>query len=108
MSRVPCSFSSCLCFGQPPATQSLLGNAGQIRLDVENRRSVQHVHPTNVKICTFAPEQFYSRHANGIGPVGRAWQRPRAADYQMVACLATESLVNDQIPKAQSDEKSPQ
>jgi len=47
-----------LCFGQPSATQLLGGDAGHVRLDVENRGSVEHIDATDAELRAFASEQL--------------------------------------------------
>jgi hypothetical protein len=54
-------------FRHPAAAQVLLGDAGQIRLDVEDRRSVEHVNAADVQGLTVATEEFDDGEGDGIG-----------------------------------------
>ena len=46
---------------EPAAAQCLLANAGQVRLDVEDGRTVEHVDAAHVQSKTFATQEFYDR-----------------------------------------------
>ena len=63
-------------FRHPAAAQALLGDAGQIRLDIEDRSSVEHVDAPDVQGWTVATEEFDDREGDGIGAPGR----PRGED----------------------------
>jgi hypothetical protein len=75
-------------FSDPAAAQLLCGNTCKVRLNVQDRRAVEHVHPVHVEHTAVAPSQFNNRERNGVGPTGRsrgkdamrAFLKRRAAD----------------------------
>ena len=58
---------------QPPAPQLLDRNSRHQRLDIENRRPIQHIDAADVQLAPFAPKQFDNRQPNRI----RTPRRPR-------------------------------
>lgn len=64
----PASFS----FGHPTSAQFVGWNAGQVGLDVENWRAVQHVDAVDMQQATLATEEFDDRQAYWIGPSRRS------------------------------------
>src|SRR5687767_4700415 len=59
-------------FLEPATTQLLLRHARQVRLDIENRRAVQHVDAAHEQCGTLAPQQRDDREAKWIRPSRRA------------------------------------
>ena len=67
--------SSCapgLGFGQPSATQGLLRNAGEVRLDIEDGCAVKHVHAPHVELYAFVADKLHHREPDRIGTPRRA------------------------------------
>src|SRR5207248_1180025 len=51
---------------QPPAPQRLHRDARHVRLDVEDRRAVEHVHPVHAQHPPFPPQQFHHRQRDRV------------------------------------------
>jgi hypothetical protein len=61
---------TCFGLGEPAATELLRGDTRHVRLDVEDRSSIEHVDAADVQQTTVAAEQFDNRERNGIGAAG--------------------------------------
>src|SRR5438874_9791859 len=68
----PPSAFACLGFGQPAATKVFGGDAGHIRLDVQDGRAVQHVDAAHVQVRALPAEQADDCKADGVWPARRA------------------------------------
>jgi len=59
-------------FRQPAPPQFIQRNAGEVRLDIEDRRAIQHVETSDVQQGAFAAKEFEDGQAERIRPPGRA------------------------------------
>ena len=57
-------------FGEPAATEPFFGDAGEIRLDIEDGGAVKHVDTADLENVTFAAQQFDRGERNGVGAEG--------------------------------------
>ena len=96
-----------LSFRQPAASQLLCGNAGHVRLDVQNRRSVQHIDAAHMECAPFAAKQFHDGEADGIGAARRTGskdtvrpvvRRPLAEEVETLG--AVKRPQNEQVREA--------
>jgi hypothetical protein len=66
------SLFACFSFCQPSSAQRLHRDAGQVRLDIENGRSIEHVDASNVQVSVLAAKQLDDGKTNGVRPTGRS------------------------------------
>src|SRR5579883_1041778 len=59
-------------FCNPAAPQLLRRNTGKIRLDVQNRGAIEHVHAANMKPRAFTRKKLDHSQANGVRASGRS------------------------------------
>jgi hypothetical protein len=60
------SLVSRLGFDHPTAAQLFVRDAGEVRFDIEDRSSVQHVEAANVELRAFAAKEFNDGEANRV------------------------------------------
>ena len=94
-------------FLKPSSPQLLGGNAGQVRLDIENGSAVEHVDTANMQPRSLAPDQFHDRESDGIGPSRRTGGEDSVRTIVGGrGSQAIRSLRRDRRPRAQSGAKS--
>lgn len=63
---------SALCFCQPTASKVLVGNTRQVRFDIEDGSSIEHIDSAHVKGWAFASEQLHNCQPDRIGAPRRS------------------------------------
>jgi hypothetical protein len=93
----PLSFLS---FTQPSSSQFFGWDIRQIRLEIKNWRSVEHVHSTNMEMGAFSSQQFDNAQANGIWTARRASRKHSVrAAVRWRVCKQVKALDPIKYPK---------
>jgi hypothetical protein len=91
---------SCFRFGQPSSAQLFGRDIRQIRLDIEDWRSVEHVHSTSMEARSISSQQFDNTQPNGIWPARRASREHSVrAVVRWRVCKQVEALDAIKYPK---------
>lgn len=70
--RFPLLPLPCLSCGEPATAQLFGRDAGQVRFDVEDRSSIEHIDRANLEFGAGATKQFDDRDADGIWTAWRS------------------------------------
>src|SRR5688572_30412029 len=57
---------ACFGFGKPSEAKFLWWNPGHVRLDIEDRRCVEHVEPAHADSATFTAQHFHDRQTDRV------------------------------------------